>query len=126
MKNILNKGTKMENDTQNYVGVPQEIKKWNWGAFMMNIIWGLGNKSYLPLLCLIPIFNIVWVFVCGVKGNEWAWKKGNYSSVQEFMQVQDTWNRAGIFQFIITIVVVVLYFALFASIMSAMASSFYY
>ena len=44
--------------------VPAEIKKWNWGAFMMNIMWGIGNKSYLTLLCLIPLFNIVWIFIC--------------------------------------------------------------
>lgn len=40
--------------------VPEEIKKWNWGAFSLNIIWGIGNKTYLPLLCLIPLFNFVW------------------------------------------------------------------
>lgn len=36
---------------------------------MMNIMWGIGNKSYLTLLCLIPLFNIIWIFVCGAKGN---------------------------------------------------------
>lgn len=50
--------------------VPEEIKKWNWGAFSLNILWGIGNKTYLPLLCLIPFFNLVWIFVCGIKGNE--------------------------------------------------------
>lgn len=52
--------------------VPNEIKGWNWGAFMFNFIWGIGNKTYLPLLCLIPIFNIFWIFVVGFKGNTWA------------------------------------------------------
>ena len=67
-------------------------------------IWGLGNKTYLPLMCLIPIFNIVWIFVCGTKGNEWAWKKENYKDTDTFLAVQKTWNRAGIFQFVITII----------------------
>ncbi|MGL5898500.1 MAG: ribonuclease G, partial [Lactobacillaceae bacterium] len=35
--------------------VPAEVKGWNWGAFMYNIFWGIGNKTYLPLLCLIPV-----------------------------------------------------------------------
>lgn len=87
--------------------IPYEIKGWNWGAFTFNIIWGIGNKTYLPLLCLIPVFNLVWIFVCGAKGNEWAWQSGNYRSVEEFKQVQKTWNIAGIAKFIWTIVVFV-------------------
>lgn len=83
--------------------IPPEIKKWNWGAFMLNIVWGIGNKAYLTLLCFIPLFNLVWFFVCGAKGNEWAWKKGNYSSAEEFLKVQETWNRAGLFQFLIVV-----------------------
>ncbi len=103
----------MEDSRQIYEGAcPKEVKGWNWGAFMFNILWGIGNKSYLPLLCLIPIFNIVWVFVCGIKGNEWAWKKGDYSSVDEFKKVQATWNRAGVVAFILSLVVVVLYLIL--------------
>ena len=85
--------------------IPYEIKGWNWGAFSFNIIWGIGNKTYLPLLCLIPIFNVVWFFVCGAKGNEWAWQSGNYRSVEEFKQVQKTWNIAGIAKFVWSIVV---------------------
>lgn len=89
--------------------IPREIKKWNWGAFMFNITWGFGNKTYLPLLCLIPLFNLVWIFVCGFKGNEWAWKKGDYQDVDSFLAVQKTWNRAGLIGFIIGIAVLILY-----------------
>lgn len=89
--------------------VPEEIKGWNWGAFMYNIFWGVGNKTYLPLLCLIPLFNIIWVFVCGIKGNEWAWKKGDYKDTETFLAVQKTWNRAGVFQFVVAILVLVGY-----------------
>ncbi|WP_297427483.1 ribonuclease G [Clostridium sp.] len=104
--------------------VPQEIRKWNWGAFMYNIFWGIGNKTYLPLLCLIPLFNIIWVFVCGAKGNEWAWKNGNYSSAQEFLLVQSTWSRAGLVAFIVTIIFVVLYVLLIGTMLAAISSSF--
>lgn len=86
--------------------IPPEVKKWNWGAFSLNIFWGIGNKSYLALLCLIPLFNFVWVFVCGAKGNSWAWKAGNYSydNLDEFLAIQSTWNRAGIVCFILNII----------------------
>lgn len=103
-------------------GIPAEIKKWNWGAFMFNIFWGVGNRTYLPLLCLIPFFNIVWVFICGAKGNEWAWEKGNYTSSEEFLKVQDTWSRAGLFQFILAIIATVVMIAVYSMIVAAAIS----
>lgn len=113
----------MERD---YDYVPQEVKGWNWGAFMFNILWGIGNQSYLTLLCLIPIFNIVWIFVCGAKGNEWAWKNGHYKDIETFKAVQWTWNRAGLVYFIIAVVFIVFYILLFASMLSAIFSNSYY
>lgn len=99
--------------------VPQEVKGWNWGAFMFSILWGVGNKTYLPLLCLIPLFNVVWVFVCGFKGNEWAWEKGNYDSIETFKTVQATWNRAGLVWFILAFVLILLYIFVFAAIITS-------
>ena len=100
--------------------VPLEIRRWNWGAFMFNFIWGIGNKTYLPLFVLIPFFNIVWVFVCGAKGNEWAWKAGEYKSVDEFNLVQSTWNRAGLVAFIVDAVAVIFMIIFCATIGAAM------
>ncbi|MBS0958011.1 ribonuclease G [Leuconostoc pseudomesenteroides] len=108
---------------ENGINVPAEVKGWNWGAFMYNIFGGIGNKTYLPLLCLIPVFNFVWIFVCGFKGNEWAWQKGDYKDVETFKAVQTTWNRAGIVQFIIAIAIMVLYFMFFAAIISSVVNS---
>lgn len=89
------------------------------GAHLCTVFfWGIGNKTYLPLLTLIPIFNIVWVFVVGFKGNEWAWQKGDYQDVETFKAVQATWNRAGIVQFIISIAIFVLYMFFFASLVA--------
>ncbi|WP_047999514.1 hypothetical protein [Lactiplantibacillus herbarum] len=102
--------------------VPAEVKGWNWGAFMYNFIWGIGNRTYLPLLTLIPIFNIVWIFVVGFKGNQWAWQKGDYKDVATFKAVQATWNRAGLVQFIIAIVIAALYFFFIGTIISALFS----
>lgn len=103
---------------ENSTSVPEEVKGWNWGAFMYNIFWGIGNRTYLPLLCLIPFFNIVQVFVVGFKGNTWAWQNGNYKDVETFKAVQATWNRAGLVQFIIAAVIVVLYVLFFTAIIS--------
>lgn len=83
--------------------VPEEVKGWNWGAFMYSVFWGFGNKTYLPLLTLVPVFGLIWVFVVGVKGNEWAWKNGNYTDVATFRAVQETWNRGGLVMFILVL-----------------------
>jgi hypothetical protein len=91
-----------------YMEVPPEIRKWNWGAFSFNLFWGIGNKAWLALLCLIPCFNIIWMFVCGALGNQWAWKSGEFKDVEQFMAAQRTWNRAGLVYFIINIAGVVL------------------
>lgn len=105
---------------ENGTNVPAEVKGCNWGAFMYNIFWGIGNKTYLPLLCLIPVFNFVWIFVCGFKGNEWAWQKNDYKDVATFKAVQATWNRAGLVQFVITIAAMILYFLFFAAMVSSL------
>lgn len=69
----------------------KEIKKWNWGAFWLPWIWGIANKSWIALLAFIPYFNIIWQFVCGYKGNEWAWKNKNWESVEAFHKAQKKW-----------------------------------
>lgn len=30
--------------------VPAEIDRWNWGAFLLNWIWGIGNHTFIALL----------------------------------------------------------------------------
>jgi len=76
--------------------VPPEIKQWNTGAFLLNWIWGIGNGAWLSLLCLIPIFGFAWMFVVGIKGNEWAWQNRNWDSVEAFQKTQKRWSIAGV------------------------------
>ena len=44
------------------------------------------------------------MFVCGFKGNEWAWKNKNWASVEEFQRVQKKW--ATISNIIVAIIIV--------------------
>ena len=39
--------------------IPAEIKRWNWGAFLLNWIWGIGNQTYIALLALVPGFGFI-------------------------------------------------------------------
>lgn len=75
--------------------IPDEIKKWNWGAFWFSCIWGLFNRTYISLLALIPILNIIVAFYLGAKGNELAWRNRNWSSIEEFKNEQKTWSIGG-------------------------------
>lgn len=128
--------------------IPPEIKKFNWGAFVFGWIWGVGNKTYLALLGLLPIipyvvwifgisngsfappsflmivgwiFGIVWMFVLGFKGNEWAWKAGEFKNPEEFLVIQRTWNRAGFVCFLVYLAVIIISIILLASCVGRLA-----
>ena len=74
--------------------VPPQIKRWNWGAFFFGGIWALGNSVWIGLLGFVPLVNIVMSVVLGIKGNEWAWRKKRWPSVENFLQTQKHWTGA--------------------------------
>ncbi len=80
--------------------IPDEIRKWNWGALFLNLIWGLGNRTYIALLCLIPIVGVVMAFVLGAKGNKWAWQNKRWKSIEHFKRVQKIWSWVGLAVFL--------------------------
>ena len=82
----------------------QRPGRFNWGAFSLTMIWGIGNRCYITLLCLVPIVGFIMPFVAGFKGNGWALKNNYYRDMDEFAQVQDTWNAAGFVLFIIKLI----------------------
>jgi Cytochrome oxidase complex assembly protein 1 len=71
--------------------VPPEIRGWNWGAFLLNWIWGIGNNTFIALLTFVPFFGLIMPFVLGAKGNRWAWRNGRWDSVEHFKRVQRKW-----------------------------------
>jgi hypothetical protein len=72
--------------------VPPEIDGWNWGAFLLNWIWGIGNRCFVGLLTFVPLVGIVMPFVLGFKGNAWAWRNKRWQSVEQFKRVQRLWT----------------------------------
>jgi len=71
--------------------VPPEIRRWNWGAFLLNWIWGVVNETYIALLMFVPLVNVVMMFVLGAKGSEWAWRNTRWRDVEHFKRVQRLW-----------------------------------
>ncbi|NGN99118.1 hypothetical protein G5S52_16120 [Grimontia sp. S25] len=76
--------------------VPEEIKGWNWGALLLNIIWGIRFKCYRTFWIFVPIFGVFYLFVVGAKGNEWAWKNNEWESIEAFKASQKRWSWAAL------------------------------
>lgn len=75
--------------------IPPGIKGWSWGAFLLNIIWAIANRTWIGLLMFVPYLWFVMPFVLGYKGREWAWKNRRWESIEQFQQVQRQWTIAG-------------------------------
>jgi hypothetical protein len=101
--------------------VPPEIDRWNWGAFLLNWIWGVGNNTFIALLTLVPVVGIlIMPFVLGARGSRWAWRNGRWDSVEHFKRVQRLWAIWGA---VIWIGVIVFYGALFGGLFHMLTDS---
>lgn len=76
--------------------LPAGIKGWCWGGVLLNVIWAIRFRIWLGLLTLIPVVGIGVSIWLGLKGRELAWRKGAWSSVEEFNQTQRRWSIAGV------------------------------
>lgn len=78
------------------VPIPDGVKGWSWGAFFLNWIWAIGNKTWIGLLALIPYVNIGIAIWLGIKGREMAWKNKPWDSLEHFNRVQKKWSMWGV------------------------------
>jgi len=76
--------------------IPDEIRHWNWGALLLNVLWGICNNTWIALLTVIPFVGFVMIFVLGAKGNEWAWRNKGWESIESFQRTQRAWMYWGI------------------------------
>ena len=76
--------------------LPPELRGWNWGAFFLSWVWGLGNKTFIAFLVFIPPATFVMPFVLGAKGNQWAWANNSWQGSEHFRRVQRLWAWAGV------------------------------
>lgn len=100
--------------------VPAEIDRWNWGAFLLTWIWGIGNNTLIALLMFVPLVNMVMLFVLGVKGSTWAWRNKKWDSVDHFRRVQRSWAKWGV---IVWLAFIALGVAFFFALMGMLKSS---
>ena len=100
-------------------------KRFNWGVFCFGWIWGLANKSYIPvffiplfiLLGFIPLIGAIialgitiWF---GTQGNKWAWQNSRWQNIEHFHSVQKKWAIAGAILQLVIIPIIILIYTLF-------------
>lgn len=93
---------------QKDIAVPDGIKGWSWGAFLLNWIWAIGNRTWVGLLALVPLAGVIMAFILGFKGREWAWRNKHWESVEHFNQVQKKWSVWGVSIFACIVVIIVI------------------
>jgi hypothetical protein len=83
--------------------VPEEIRGWNWGGFLLTWIWGIGNNVWISLIALLSfipwiglVIELVMRIILGVRGNEWAWQRKKWDSIEHFKKTQRTWMWWGV------------------------------
>ena len=74
-------------------GLPPGVAGWSWGAFLLNWIWAIGNRTWIGLLALVPYVGLGVAIWLGIKGREMAWKAREWESVEHFNRVQRSWSR---------------------------------
>ena len=112
--------------TEDSNSLPKELRHFNWGAFLLNWIWGIMHKKYITLLyfpaCLIPIIGPIGVSVWfGLMGNKWAWQSKEWESPAKFNEVQQNWVRIWLILFILGLIFAIkafLFFAIIGSVVS--------
>lgn len=88
--------------------IPEGVKGWSWGAFLLNWIWAIGNRTWIGLLALIPYVGFIMAFILGFKGREWAWKNKEWESVEQFNRVQKKWSFWGVILVVIGAIIGIL------------------
>lgn len=89
-------------------GIPDGVKGWSWGAFFLNGIWAIGNRTWIGLLAFVPYLGWIVAIWLGFKGREMAWKNKQWDSLEHFNRVQRKWSQWGVGVMIAAIVLGIL------------------
>lgn len=83
--------------------LPEELRGFNWGAFLLGPAWGIGNGIWLAGILLLllfmpasmrgalPLIYVPAALFLGFKGSELAWRSKTWLSAEHFRRAQRTW-----------------------------------
>jgi hypothetical protein len=81
----------------------------------LNWIWAIGNRVWWGLLVLplslIPLGGIAAAIYLGHKGNQLAWRKKRWESIEQFKRSQRRWRNVGIAWACVVVSLIALVFA---------------
>ena len=80
----------------NHIEIPEGVKGWSWGAFLLSWIWAIGNRTWIGLFAILPYVGFVVAIILGFKGREWAWRNKRWESYEHFQTVQKRWSFWGV------------------------------
>ena len=91
---------------------PPELNKFNWGAFLLNWIWGIMHRKYVTLLyfvaCIFPIIGPLAISIWfGVMGNRWAWNSQKWESIEHFNSYQQKYVKIWFILFILGLILTI-------------------
>lgn len=92
--------------------IPNELKDFNWAAFLLTFVWGYKYKAWItflaiPLLIFQLPLGLNWILLaclqlyCGINGNEWAYKQDYWKKSKDFRITQMKWAVAALTFYII-------------------------
>ena len=92
--------------------LPNELKDFNWAAFLLTFIWGFKYKAWItflaiPLILIQLPLGLNWLLLavlqlyCGRKGNEWAYKQDFWKKSKDFRITQMKWAAVALTLYII-------------------------
>ena len=81
--------------------IPASARGLSWGGFFLNWIWGIYHRTWLALLALLPVANLIVPIWLLFKGRELAWQNRRWKSVEHFNRVQRIWGIVGTTLFVL-------------------------
>jgi len=75
---------------------PEGVRGWSWGAFLLNWLWAIFNKTWIGLAALIPYVGFIVAIYLGVKGRELAWRNKRWDNLDHFNRIQRRWSTWGV------------------------------
>lgn len=112
----------VESEETKQAKLPDELRKFNLGAFFLTWIWGIFHRVWIALFVLVialisyvlsnatglfyvvqplaGLFILGYAIFLGFKGNELAWKTGRYNDIETYKKTEKKWATAGTIVFV--------------------------
>lgn len=77
-------------------GDPPAARRWNWGAFLIPLPWGIAHRVWIGVLSVIPLVGLGVKIWMGATGGRRAWQNKQWRSPSHFEETQRIWAWIGL------------------------------